>query len=147
MMSWDGPVTQGPVRLVSESVGSHVEVKKVGSGRGLIRYMIHMDNPEKYQYDVAEIKGHNGADVQSYFELTATDKLTVMKEIVQFIYNNEITNYAEFLMMAITDQDNDDWFSVAVNSNTLAINKMIDAMWQKKNSGHKHDIETGEIQE
>ena len=26
----------------------------------------------------------------------------------------------------------DDWFDIAINSNTLAINKMIDAVWQKK---------------
>jgi Plasmid replication protein. len=146
MMSWDGPVASGPVRLVSEAVGSYVDVKKVGSARGLVRYMVHMDNPEKYQYDVSEIKGHNGADVQSYFELTATDRLSVMKEIVQFIYDNEITNYATFLMLAITEQDNDDWFSVAVNSNTLAINKMIDAMWQKKYRDRKYDVDTGKIQ-
>nr|WP_192963168.1 hypothetical protein [Clostridium sp. MT351] len=24
------------------------------------------------------------------------------------------------------------WFDVAINSNTIAINKMIDAVWQKK---------------
>ena len=29
-------------------------------------------------------------------------------------------------------KNSDDWFDVAINYNTLAINKMIDGMWLKK---------------
>ena len=39
--------------------------------------MIHLDNPEKFPYDKSDIVGHNGADVQSYFEMTVTSKLTL----------------------------------------------------------------------
>ncbi|WP_087060290.1 hypothetical protein [Marinilactibacillus psychrotolerans] len=60
---------------------------------------------------------------------TTTNKLTVMKDMVNYIYKNKIDNYADFLMLCI--EESDDWFDVAVNSNTLALNKMIDAMWQK----------------
>ena len=52
-----------------------------------------------------------------------------MKEMISFIYENNIDNYAEFLMLCI--EKSDDWFNVAINYNTLAINKMIDAIWQK----------------
>ena len=104
--------------------------KKVGSAKGLVRYMAHLDNPEKYQYPVSEIIGHNGADVASYFELTMTNKIVMMKDIVKFIYEEEIDNYADFLMLCI--EKSDDWFNIAVNHNTLAINKLIDAMWHKK---------------
>ena len=103
----------------------------MGSAKGLVRYMVHLDNPEKYQYSLDEIVGHNGADVASYFELTATNKLVLMKEMISFIYENNIDNYAEFLMLCI--EKSDDWFNVAINYNTLAINKMIDAVWQKIN--------------
>ncbi|EGP4884865.1 hypothetical protein FH960_002710, partial [Enterococcus faecium] len=68
--------------------------------------------------------------VDSYFELTKTSKMAVMKDIVTFIYDNEIDNYADFLMICINHSD--DWFDVAINYNTLAINKMIDGMWLKK---------------
>ncbi len=58
--------------------------------------MIHMDNPEKYQYSRDEIIGHNRAEVESYFELTYTNRLTLMKDIITYIYENEVTNYADF---------------------------------------------------
>ena len=52
-----------------------------------------------------------------------------MKEIVRYIYENGVDNYSDFLMFCIENRD--DWFDVAINSNTIAINKMIDAVWQK----------------
>ncbi|MFV8806539.1 Rep family protein, partial [Aerococcus urinaeequi] len=104
------------------------------TGRGMVRYFIHLDNPEKYPYSRDDIVGHCGADVESYFELNKTSKITVMKEIVTYIYDNEIDNYADFLMICI--QHSDDWFDVAINHNTLAINKMIDGMWLKKKKSY-----------
>ena len=44
---------------------------------------------------------------------------------------NKIDNYADFLMTCISTSD--EWFDVAINYNTLAINKMIDGIWQKQN--------------
>ena len=129
MLSADGPITQKAVEKIIEPLNVPAP-QKVGSGRGMVRYFIHLDNPEKYPYSRDDIVGHCGADVESYFELNKTSKLTVMKEIVTYIYDNEIDNYADFLMICI--KHSDDWFDVAINYNTLAINKMIDGMWLKK---------------
>lgn len=130
LLSYDGPVAISAVKKITSRINTP-EPRKVGSAKGLVRYMIHLDNPEKYQYAMSEIVGHGGADVASYFEMTATNRLNVMKEIVQYIYAENITNYADFLMICI--ENSDEWFEVAVNHNTLAINKMLDAVWQKNN--------------
>lgn len=129
MLSSDGPITLKAVEKIIEPLNVP-KPQKVGSAKGLVRYMIHMDNPEKYQYSIDDIVAHNGADIESYFELTISNKLNLMKDIVAFIYDNEIDNYADFLMFCINHSD--DWFNIAINYNTLAINKMIDAVWQKK---------------
>ncbi|RAN54119.1 hypothetical protein B8A31_01555 [Dolosigranulum pigrum] len=128
LLSADGPITDKAVKKILKPLNCP-EPRKVGSSRGLVRYMTHMDNPEKYQYSLDDIVAHNGADIASYFELTVTNKITIMKEIVEFIYEHKIDNYADFLMTCI--ETSDDWFDVAINYNTLAINKMIDAMWHK----------------
>jgi hypothetical protein len=132
LLSADGPITEAAVKKIIEPLNGPIP-QKCGSGRGLVRYMIHMDNPEKYQYSRDEIIGHNGAEVESYFELTYTNRLTLMKDIITYIYENEVTNYADFLMICILESD--DWFDVAINSNTAAINKMLDAMYHKKKNG------------
>lgn len=129
LLSYDGPVGLSAVKKITDELNCPIP-QKIASGKGLVRYMIHMDNPEKFQYSKSEIVGHNGADVESYFELTATNKLVIMKDIIRYIYENEVDNYSDFLMHCI--EYDDDWFDIAINSNTLAINKMIDAVWQKK---------------
>lgn len=134
LLTADGPITQKAAEKIIAPLNCP-SAQKVGSARGLVRYMAHLDNPDKYQYSVEEIIGHSGADVASYFELTYTNKLTAMKEIIRYIYDNEIDNYADFLMICI--EHSDDWFSIAINHNTLAINKMIDGVWQKKKEKRK----------
>lgn len=135
LLIFDGPVTEKQVKKISESLNAPIP-KKVGSARGLVRYMAHLDNPEKFQYGIDEIIGHNGADVAEYFKMTATNKLTVMKDMINYIYEYKIDNFADFLMICI--EESDDWFDVAVNSNTLALNKMIDAVWQKNRNEQKN---------
>ena len=129
LLSADGPISENTVKEVFKKLNTP-EIKKVGSARGLVRYMIHMDNPEKYQYDINDIKGHNGAEVESYFELTPTNRLSVLKEMVIYIRENQVDNFSDFVMTCI--EKSDDWFSVAMNSNTIGLNKVIDAEWQKK---------------
>src|SRR5699024_1903507 len=129
LLTFDGPVTERQVIKLIDRLNTPPPIKG-GSARGIVRYMAHLDNPEKYQYSRDEIVGHCGADVESYFELTKTSKMSVMKEIITYIYENKIDNYADFLMICI--QHSDDWFDVAINYNTLAIDKIIDGMWLKK---------------
>lgn len=128
LLSYDGPVNLVAVKKLTDKLNAP-NPQKISSSKGLVRYMAHLDNPEKFQYSVSDIKGHNGADIAAYFELTATNKLAIMKEIVRYIYENGVDNYSDFLMFCIENRD--DWFDVAINSNTIAINKMIDAVWQK----------------
>lgn len=54
-----------------------------------------------------------------------------MKKIIEYIYNNKVDNYVDFLITCI--EISDEWFDVTINYNTLAINKMIDCIWEKAN--------------
>lgn len=137
MLSADGPITEKQVNEIIKSLNCTIP-QKVGSGVGMVRYMCHMDNPEKYQYPVTDIIGHGGADVASYFKMTQTSRLSIMKDIVQYIYENNVDNYADFLMYCITERDNDDWFEVAIDHNTLAINKVLDGVWQRNHYDNKN---------
>lgn len=128
LLIYDGVKSFSQIKEITDSLSSPVP-QACESARGLVRYMIHMDNPEKYQYDRAGIVGHCGADVESFFEMTATNRLATLKEISQFIMDNQITNFSDLVKYAILNSD--DWFTVIADKNTLFINKLIDAEWQK----------------
>lgn len=129
MLCYEGPATQNMAQKIADELHSP-RAQKVGSAKGMVRYFAHLDNPEKYQYSVADIVPHNGADIAEFLKLTASQNLACMKDIFKFIKEKEVDNYMDFLEFCIS-QGNDDWFDIAINHNTLAINKMLDAMWQK----------------
>lgn len=131
LVRFSGPVTTKAVSTLIEPLNTPIP-QKVGSAKGMVRYMAHLDNPEKYQYSVNDIKSHNGADIADFFKLSTSQNLCEMKDIFRLIKTKEIDNYIDFLDFCLV-QGNDDWFDIAINHNTLAINKMLDAMWQKHN--------------
>lgn len=128
LLLFDGPTTFSNAKRIADAVNSPIP-QAVGSARGMVRYMIHMDNPEKYQYSIDDIVAHGGVDVQSFFELTATNRLNVLKDIVLYVYENHVTSFSDLVYTAISTSD--DWFNIVANYNTLFLNKLVDSEWQK----------------
>lgn len=62
----------------------------------LTRYMAHLDNPEKAQYDVNQIVGHNGADPAELLRYSATETRLMVVAMEEYIEANQITELAEF---------------------------------------------------
>jgi hypothetical protein len=131
LLLFEGPTTFSKVKDIGKVINAPVP-QIVSSARGMVRYMIHMDNPEKYQYPIGEIVGHGGADVDGFFELTATNRLRVLQEITAYIQDNKVTSFADLTYHAI--ETSTDWFDVIANHNTLFLNKLIDSEWQKAQS-------------
>lgn len=132
LLAFDGVKTYQQVSAITKSVNGTIP-QPVASSVGLVRYMIHMDNPEKYQYDKSKIIGHCGADVDGYFKLTTTSRLQSLQEIAMFIISKHITNFAELTKYCI--QNNEEWFEIIADHNTLFINKLLDAEWQLARTG------------
>ncbi|MBZ4027453.1 MobV family relaxase [Lactobacillus johnsonii] len=95
MLSADGPITLKAVEKIIEPLNVPAP-QKVGSGRGMIRYFIHLDNPEKYQYSRDEIVAHGGADVErSYLNYDLVNRTENYKrDIEQFINDNKSSSRA-----------------------------------------------------
>lgn len=53
------------------------------SPRGYYRYMTHLDNPDKAQYDPAKIVTGNGFDVGDFLDLTMQEEIEVMEHVVR----------------------------------------------------------------
>lgn len=129
ILLFDGKKSYEQVKELADTINAPIP-QKTANTKGLVRYLIHMDNPEKYQYKRDEIVCHSGADVGEYFALSSSSRRAVLWEIVEFIKENEIDNFSDFIGFCL-ETDNRDWFDVAMNHNTLAINKLLDSIYQK----------------
>ena len=104
--------------------------QRVKNPKGMVRYLIHMDNPEKYQYKREDIKCIGGADIDKYFELSMSSKAIILRDIMQFIKDSEMDNFADFVGYCLENQEYE-WLDIAANYNTLVITKLLDAIYQK----------------
>lgn len=94
---------------------SGVEVIPVKSMPGMIQYLIHKNNPEKYQYKKADIQTF-GIDIDQYFGLTSSQMQAEASKMVAFIYDNYITEFSDFAKMV--HDINLDWEYILMNRNT-----------------------------
>lgn len=96
---------------------------KLETLRGMYRYHIHMDNPEKYQYKDSDRQFFNGFDVHRVGDLTYTEKLRVYKLVQQFIIDNDIMEYSTLLDLLLLN-DMSDLYDI-VTHNTILFNTYI----------------------
>lgn len=102
------------------------------SARGLVRYMIHLDNPEKYQYDISDIRGHGGADVAKLLQSTSTERYEMIKEMVKWIERNKIIHFCDLINYAMSAEP-DTWFPLLCDNSSFMMKEYIKSNWQKIN--------------
>lgn len=98
--------------------------QKAMSAKGVVRYMLHLDNPEKYQYDKSELKAHGGADLSELLKPTSSDRYELIKEMLIFIRENDIKEMKELLDYAIEERF-DDWFPLLSDNSAYIVAQYI----------------------
>lgn len=86
--------------------------------RGYYRYLTHEDNPEKAQYSKVDIQTLNGFSISDFVEMTKSEVTKYKREIVAFIQDNYMTEYADLMDALLAGAGPEEWFDVASN-NTL----------------------------
>ncbi len=120
---YENSTTQKSVKeLVCDLVNATLPIK-LESMSGMYRYHIHIDNPEKYQYDDRDRIFINGFDRNKVDALTYTEVSKLMMEIQQLIQKECILEYADLLDILL-DNDLFNMWDVARN-NTLFLNTYI----------------------
>lgn len=117
LLAFDGPKTPEQADRIFKKIGG-VGREKVSSLRGYARYLCHLDNPEKHQYDMAAVVLINGADYKSAISLP-TDKYNAIREMIAYCSANQIYSYADLLCYAAEHRE--DWFRVLCDSGTLVM--------------------------
>ena len=69
--------------------------QKCSNPKGMVRYFTHMDNPEKYQYNKSEIQVIGQYDIEPFFKSTTGEERAIRREIMQFIVDNDIREFAD----------------------------------------------------
>lgn len=79
---FDSVKTDKQAKELFDKIGE-VGLQRVNSTRGYARYLCHLDNPEKAQYDQSDAIQLGGADYIFVIGLTS-DKYRAVREIIEF---------------------------------------------------------------
>ena len=94
----------------------------VNSVRSMARYFCHMDNPEKHQYDVKDVRTFGGLDYMAIIG-SAADKYTAIREMLRYCDENNILAYSDLLQYAAEHRE--DWFRALCDSCTMVLKEYL----------------------
>lgn len=95
VLVFQGKKSYHQVLEITQSINA-TNPQKVNNLQGLIRYFVHLDNPEKTQYDVKNIKSVGiNAELEMLGQTDFDEKLK--SEILDFIRDNDFTEYCDLL--------------------------------------------------
>lgn len=130
IVSYDnGTTTKNNVEEFCKLLNATIPIK-LESVRGMYRYHLHLDNPEKYQYDDRDRLLLNGFDANAVNELTRTEVNKLIREILTFVIDNDILEYSDLLKTLL---ESDELIMLDVAShNTLLFDSFIRSRRHKR---------------
>ena len=95
VLTFEGKKSKDQVKDIIKELNCTVPLV-VHNLRSLIRYFLHLDQPSKQQFALEDIKPHCGMEIKDYL-LNKSDKYYYLAEMMQFIKDNEIIEYHDFI--------------------------------------------------
>lgn len=132
ILVYGSPTTYNNVLSLTNGKLGQTIPKALEQVRGYYRYLTHEDNPDKAQYSKADIVTLNGFDIRDFVELTRTEIVKIIRDIQQFIRDNDLLEYSDLLDVLLDGGDNmADWYEVAV-SHTLVLTGYLRSRREKR---------------
>lgn len=94
------------------------------NAKAMVRYMAHLDNPDKYQYSTADIVSHGGVDILELLRPSASERYSVLKDMCEYIKENDIHEFSDFVFYAMSEHF-DDWYPFLVDNSAYFIGQVI----------------------
>lgn len=135
ILAFEGVKTPEQAQEIFDCIGG-VGCERVNSLRGYARYLCHLDNPEKAQYDQGQVRCLCGADYSGTIGL-AIDKYKAIGEMIDYCQLNDIYSYAELLEYCRSERF--DWFRVLCDNGTVVVKEYLKSRYWTAKSEAEFD--------
>ena len=121
ILCFDSLKSEKQAKEIFDIIGG-VGIELVRSIRSYARYLCHLDNADKYKYDISEVIELSGADYSEYCSLIS-DKYKAIGEMIDYCQEYNIVMYSDLL--EYTRQYQYEWFKVLCDSGTVVIKEYL----------------------
>ena len=125
LMMFDSMKTFEQVKEITDSLSTTIP-QQANNPKGIVRYMAHLDNPEKKQYKASDIKGHCGADVGAFFVPTSALRRELILEMMDYVDTECVREIADLMKYAGVNRQ-EDWFYLLTSDSMFVMSKYIDS--------------------
>lgn len=94
------------------------------NAKAMVRYMAHLDNPEKHRYSVSEIVPHGGVDLSELLRPSSSERYSLIREMIQFVRDSGIVEFQDLMDYAAANRF-DDWFPLLCDSSAYVVGSYI----------------------
>lgn len=149
LLTFDGVKSYTQVEEITDSLQASKPIV-CNSVKGTVRYFAHLDNPEKYQYSVSDIKSLSGFDVAEALKPSSADRYTLIGEMIEFVQEHRILEFEDLIIYA-KNFKHDTWFPILCDNSSFLMTKFIDSRRGRYKDGEELvgkqlvNVETGEV--
>lgn len=145
LLMFGGVKTYEQVREMTDVLCCPIPTR-VHNAKALVRYMAHLDNPDKAQYQISDIVSHGGVDVADLLKPSSSERYTYIREMQAWCNENNITEFNELFDYAAECRF-DDWFPLLCDSCCYVMTAFLKSKRHNPRTSAEVniDIETGEI--
>lgn len=131
VVTFKGVKTFENVKRIIEPLNATIPIPCEDIG-GALRYLCHLDSPDKAKYNINEVQCFNGAD---YLEgiFTISDDKRIKREIKEFVISHQIYYYSDLSIYA--SKYNQEWEN-CIDRNSVFWVSFLKSM-QTKNDRHE----------
>lgn len=101
------------------------------SAKGAVRYMAHLDNPEKFQYSPTDIVAHGGADIAELLRPSSSERYFMIREMLDYVRDNSITEFQDLMDYAMIEHF-DTWFPLLCDNSAFVVGQYIKSQRHRK---------------
>src|SRR5699024_9570487 len=92
LFMFNGVKSYNKVKSITDNVNDPIP-QFVATAKSLTRYILHLDNLEKAQYDSSDLQAVNGADISELLKPIYAERYSIIADIFPFIDDKQIMEF------------------------------------------------------
>lgn len=147
LLMFEGNKSFEQIKAITDALNAPTP-QKCNSVKGTVRYMAHLDHPDKYQYEKGLIVGHGGADVAEHLKMTNSTRYQYIKEMRKWVNETGCVEFCDLFDYA-AEEHFEDWFPLLCDNSAYIMGEFIKSRrnknMKKQQTFVRVDNATGEI--
>ena len=123
LLLFSGKKSYEQIKDITDALNSPIP-QRCHNAKAMVRYMAHLDNPEKAQYDPSDIIPHGGVDLAELLRPSCSERYTLIREMIDYIRSAGVTEFQDLVDYASSERF-DDWFPLLCDNSSYFIGQYI----------------------